>query len=91
MECEPTAKVEVLKVALPVDSVTVPNTTVPSLNVAEPMGVPVVEGFTVAVKVTAVPCFDGFNEDAMVVELAALLVTNVRTADVLPVKPALPV
>lgn len=90
MECEPVVSVEVVKVALPLVRATVTSTTVPSLNVAEPVGVPVVEDFTVAVKVTAVPCVDGFSEDAMVVELAALLVTKVRTADVLPAKLALP-
>ena len=91
MECEPAARVEVVKAALPLVSATVANTVVPSLKVAEPVGVPVVEDFTVAVKVAAVPCFEGFSEETTEVEVAALLVTKWSTADVLPVKFALPV
>jgi hypothetical protein len=37
-----------------------------------PVGVPVVEDFTVAVKVTVAPDVDGFSEDFRVVELFAL-------------------
>ena len=90
MECEPVVSVEVAKAALPLVSAIVPRMTVPFLKVAVPVGVPVVDDFTVAVKVTALPCTEGFSEDKIVVELAALLVTNVRTADVLPVKLAPP-
>jgi hypothetical protein len=91
MECEPAARVEVVKAALPLVSPTVANIVVPSLKVAEPVGVPVVEDFAAAVKVTAVPCFEGFREEMTVVDVAALLVTKWRTAEVLPVKFALPV
>jgi len=90
MEWEPVVRVDVVKAALPLVSATVPIITVPFLNVAEPVGVPVVEDFTVAVKVTAVPCVAGFSDETTVVEVAALLVTKVRTGDVLPVKFALP-
>ena len=90
MEWEPVVRVDVVKAALPLVSATVPITTVPFLNVAEPVGVPVVEDFTVAVKVTAVPCVAGFSDETTVVEVAALLVTKVRTGDVLPVKFTLP-
>ena len=84
------ARVEVAKAALPLVRATVANRVVPSLNVAEPVGIPVVEDFTVAVKVTALPCVDGFSEEATVVEVAALLVTKFRMADVLTVKLASP-
>ena len=84
--CEPVASVEVVRLALPLVSVIVASTVVPSLKVAVPLGVPEVEAFTVAVNVTAVPCFDGFNEETRVVEVGALLTTMVRTVDVLPVK-----
>ena len=90
MEWEPVVRVDVVKAALPLVSATVPIITVPFLKVAEPVGVPVVEDFTVAVKVTAVPCFAGFSDETTVVEVAALLVTKVRTGDVLPVKFTLP-
>ena len=86
MGWEPAARVEVVKAALPLVSVTVANTVVPSLKVAEPVGVPVVEDLTAAMNVTALPLFEGFSEETMVVEVAALLVTKFSTADVLPVK-----
>ena len=91
MECEPVVRVEVVKAALPLVRATVARTTAPFLKVAEPVGVPVVEDFTLAVNVTAVPWFDGFSEEVTVVEVAALLVTKVSTEDVLPVKFPLPV
>ena len=39
IECFPTASVDVVKVALPLLSVPVPNTVVPSLNMTAPVGV----------------------------------------------------
>jgi hypothetical protein len=42
-------------VATPFDSVAVPRTVVPSLNVTEPVGVPVVDELTVAVNVGCAP------------------------------------
>jgi hypothetical protein len=81
----------VLKEALPLLSATVAKAVVPSLKVTEPVGVPDVEGFTVAVKVTELLNGAGFSEDVTVVDVAALLTTKVRAADVLPVKFALPV
>jgi hypothetical protein len=52
IECEPTAKVDVVKVAVPPLSVPVPIDTPPSRNVTVPVAV---LGVTVAVNVTAVP------------------------------------
>jgi hypothetical protein len=80
------ASAELVNAALPLVRVTVASTVVPSLNVADPVGVPEVEGFTVAVNVTAAPCLDGFSDDTTVVEVAALVTTTVSTGDVLPVK-----
>jgi hypothetical protein len=90
MECEPAARLEVVNAAFPALSATVASTTVPSLKVTDPVGVPVVEDFTVEVKVTADPCFDGLREEVTVEDVAALLVTKWSTGDVLPVKFALP-
>jgi hypothetical protein len=91
MEWEPVVRAEVVKAALPLVSATVAIMTVPFLNVAEPVGVPLLEGLTVALKVTAAPCVAGFSEETTVVEVGALLVTKVKTGDVLPVKFVLPV
>jgi hypothetical protein len=86
MEWEPAARVEVVKLALPLVSATVASTTVPSLKVAEPVGVPPVDDFTVAVKVTRLPCFEGLGEEARLVELAALLTTKCTIVELPPVK-----
>src|SRR4029077_20638004 len=45
--------------------------------------VPVVADFTVAVKVTAVPCVEGFNEEVTVVILAACSVALIVATQVL--------
>ena len=58
IECDPTASVDVVNVALPLLSVPVPSTMALSLNVTDPVGVPVVNDFTVAVKVTGFPYFE---------------------------------
>lgn len=87
---EPAASVDVVKAALPLVKATVDNTVVPSLKVADPAGIPVVEDFTVAVNVTDPPSTDGFTEERTAVEVAALLVTKFSTADVLPLKLASP-
>lgn len=59
IECDPTARVDVVSIALPPLSVPVPRAVVPSLNVTVPVGVPDV-AVTVAVKVTAWSKADGF-------------------------------
>jgi len=51
-----------------------------------PVGVPVVEDFTVAVNVTVCPEVDGFNEDTTFVELPAFVTCCFNTADVLAAK-----
>lgn len=86
IECEPAARVDVVNVALPLLSVTVASDVVPSLNVTVPVGVPLVDGFAVAVKVTALPCVAGFSDEITAVVVAALLTTKFRAAEVLPVK-----
>jgi hypothetical protein len=70
----PTANVEVEKVAWPlVLTATFEARTVePWVKVTEPEGVPPVE-VTVAVKVTDWPEFEGFSDDATVVEVAKLV------------------
>jgi hypothetical protein len=74
IECVPTASVDVVKVATwnppTVLKVPVPRAVVPSLKVTVPVGgfVPVVT--TVAVKVTATPCFAGFELEVRVVVVA---------------------
>ena len=70
MVCEPTARVAMEKVAVPlVPSVAVPSTVVPSSKVTVPVGVPVVPdpGATVAVKVTIWPMVEELWEDLSVV------------------------
>jgi hypothetical protein len=63
----------------------------PSLNVTVPVGVTVPEaGFTVAVKVTAVPKIDGLFDEATEVELATLFTVCIRAGEVLLAKFASP-
>ena len=81
-ECVPTASVKVVNVAFPLLSVHVPRVAVPSLKVTGPVGVPVVDDFTVAVKVTAWPNTDGFAEGTIEVEVAALFTVNETVFDV---------
>jgi len=69
---EPKARDEVVTLALPLLSWTVPNTVVPALKVTGPAGVTVGE-VILAVKVTACPCFEGFSDELIV---AALVVCN---------------
>lgn len=72
MECEATARVEVVKVAWPVPSrVEVPNVVAPSLNVTVPVGVPPLD-VTVAVKVT-----DWLNTEGLAEELTVVVVGEV--------------
>lgn len=67
MECEATARVEVVKVAWPApSSVEVPSVVVPSLNVTVPEGTPPLE-LTVAVKVTDWLKTEGLADETAVV------------------------
>jgi hypothetical protein len=76
----------VVKLAFPLLSVRVPNTVVPSLNVALPVGMPEVEDFTVAVNVTDRPWVEGFFELITDVEVGALFTVCDTAADVLPAR-----
>ena len=86
----PKANADVVNVAFPALSVPVPSRVVPSLNVTVPVGVPVVAGFTVAVKVTAWPNADGFTEETTEVVEAAWFTACDRAGEVLPAKLASP-
>jgi len=93
MECEPTDRAPVLKVAWPLLRVPVPRMVVPSEKVTAPVGVPPVDGLTAAVKVTDCPETEGFAEELTVVEtlplplvVEATVTVCVRPVDVLPLK-----
>ncbi len=93
IECDPTASDDVLKVAVPLVSETLPRDVVPSMKVTPPVGVPapgeVAE--TVAVKVTDCPNTEGFAAAVTLLVAAALLTTCVKgLVDVLVVKLASP-
>jgi hypothetical protein len=81
MECDPSASVEVLKVALPPLTAPVPSIVLPSLNVTVPVAV---DGVIVAVKVTDEPNAEGFADDASAVVEFALLTVCDKADDVLP-------
>jgi len=73
-----------VNVALPLLSDMVCNDVAPSFNVTEPVGVPVpgASVATVTLNVTVWPSVDGFGEEVIVVEVAALLTVCVRAAEV---------
>jgi hypothetical protein len=84
MECEPTARDDVVKVALPPASGAVPKVAAPFLNVtSSPSGGVPEPALAVAVKVTCCPSSLGFNEEATTVVVADLLTVCVSTAEVL--------
>lgn len=89
MECVPTDRDEVLNVALPLLSVTVPSVEEPFLKVTVPAGVPPLE-VTAAVKVTDWPDVDGLREEVSEVVVLALLTVCVSTGEVLLAKSVLP-
>jgi hypothetical protein len=80
IECDPSASVEVLKVAIPLLRVPVPNVVLPSLKVTVPVAA---EGETVAVKVTETPAADGFDDEVRVTVVVALFTVWVSAEDVL--------
>jgi hypothetical protein len=84
----PTASEEVVKLALPPESVAVPRVTAPSTKLTVPVGVPEpgVTAETVATKVTDWPNTVGFKVDDAVAELLALLTVCVMAVEVLPPK-----
>src|SRR3954447_9444339 len=73
----------------PAPTATVPRTTLPSLNVTLPVGVPPpgATAATVAVKVTAWPVTAGLTDDRRATVDAAGLMVTVVAAEVLSVKP----
>jgi hypothetical protein len=58
--------------------------------VTVPVGVPVADDVTVAVKVTGAPRFDALFDETTEVELAALFTVCIRTGEVLLAKLASP-
>jgi hypothetical protein len=90
MECEPTARFFVLKVAVPPLSVRVPNVVAPSLKIAVPVAIVAVGVVTVAVKVTVAPHCEGWADDATDVLLVTLFTTCATAPEALPMKVASP-
>ncbi len=89
IECDPTESDDVLKLAAPLVSETVPRDVVPSIKVTLPVAVPAPGDCaeTVAVKVTACPSEEGFGAAVTLVVVAALLTTCVKAGlDVLELK-----
>jgi hypothetical protein len=81
--CEPPAKIEELKEALPeLFSVALPRLALPSEKVTVPVGVPVAPLRT-AVKTTLVLAFEGFRFELSVNDVAACTIC-VSAVDVLP-------
>ena len=86
MLCVPVVSAEVEKAATPPLRACDPNFVVPSIKFTVPVGVPVVEDFTVAVNLTVFPEVDGFSEDTTVVEVFALVTCCLKDGEVLPLK-----
>ena len=80
IEFDPTASVEMLKVAFPALIVPVPSVVLPSVNVTVPVAA---VGATVAVNVTDEPYVDGFADEASVTVVFVLFTVWVSTEDVL--------
>ena len=89
IECAPTVRVLVATIATPPVNVLVANATPPFLNVTVPEGVPAV-AVVVAVNVTESPYVDGFNDDANVIVIFALLTVCETAAEVLALNVASP-
>ncbi len=87
IEFDPTASVEMLKVAFPALIVPVPSVVLPFVNVTVPVAV---VGATVAVNVTEAPYADGFADEASVTVVLALFTTWISSKDVPPLYFALP-
>jgi len=85
IECDPAVNVEVLSVALPWLTVSVPSVVggvvLPSMNVTVPVAV---VGATVAVNFTDEPYVDGFTEELSVTVVLTWFTVCVSTGDVLP-------
>src|ERR1700682_2914075 len=90
MECDPTASVDLVIDTFPWLSACVPKAEPPSLSVTDPVGVPVVNDFTIAVKVTPFPCLDGFRDEVTPADVAAFVTVCVTAGETLPLKFASP-
>jgi hypothetical protein len=88
MECVPTERIDVAKLALPELKVAVPNVAMPSRKVTLPVGVPEpgATALTVAVNVTNCRNTAGFTEETTTVEVLARFTVCVMAADVLALK-----
>jgi hypothetical protein len=76
IECVPTAREEIVNVALPEgSSVPVPMPVAPSRNATVPVGVAPCE-LTLTLNVTACPNTDGFCEEARTVVVSVLVTVN---------------
>jgi len=87
IEWAPSARLEVLIAAEPAESAAVPRDVAPSKNSTVPVAE---EGVTVAVSDTLWPTTDGFGELVTDVDDDAWFTVCECTADVLPLKLALP-
>jgi hypothetical protein len=81
--CEPTERLEVENVALPALRVPEPIADPLSRNVTVPVGVPLVEDMTVAVKVTDCPNVEVGELDVTVVDVPAWLTVTETALEVL--------
>jgi hypothetical protein len=86
--CIPTARAEVVKVALPPESAPAPMETPLSVNVTVPVAVPPpgLTALTVAVKVTDWPNTDGLADERTLVMLSDCVTVCVIAADALALK-----
>jgi hypothetical protein len=87
IEWLPRASAAVASAAEPAESGALPSDVAPSKNCTVPVAA---DGVTVAVIVTLCPTTEGFGDVVTAVDELALVTLCVRTADVLPVKLALP-
>src|SRR5579872_5194593 len=80
----PAVRAEVLKLAIPPESVPVPIGLPPSRNITVPVGVPEpgATAVTVAVRVTASPKTEGLTDEVTVVVLAARPVAHAENCEV---------
>ena len=93
MEWLPRLRLEVENVALPEEfRAWVPSVVVPSLKLTPPVGmaVPGELAATVAVKVTFWLCFTGLRDETTAMVVPSLFTTCVMAAEVLGLKPELP-
>ena len=86
----PTARADVVKVALSLATVPVPRVVVPSLKVTVPLGNPPNAPVMVAVKVTGVPLVEGFFDDTSPVLVDALKTFWINAAEAPARKSAFP-